>query len=97
MNLKNLPLWIKGGVIAMCIETLFLVPVLIPSPGLGFIGWILLIPQFPFAIRAILAGSTNDYNLIGYIQQYALYFLVGALISLLDEKLYNKKPTSNSI
>ena len=97
MKWKNLPSWTKGGVIAICIETLFVVLYFIVENGGGNIfDWLLVIPQLPFAFGAMFMGGTKDV-IIGFIEQYALYFLVGALIGWLNEKSKSKKIASIQI
>lgn len=94
MKWKNLPSWIKGGLIFVLVETVLISLTLLSELKDGSMwDWLLLMTQYPFAFGAMFMGGTKDV-IIGFIEQYALYFLVGALFGWLNEKLKSKKTDS---
>ena len=88
MGWKNLPYWLRGGIVALIIAIILLVPSLIIESiplyifNLDFIGLI------------IFQGSILNEDIFGVFQLITLaisYFIIGALIGLIIGKIKSKR------
>ncbi len=82
-----MPYWLKGGTIALTVPVVATLLVLVFELKDGSAtDWLIIMLLFPFAFSAMWFGGTTTL-LIGFAQQYALYFTIGSLFGWIYGKI----------